>query len=343
MAAPIMLTTALTLDTVTNGVATTHDGRIFLVLTRIDGSDGPRVVEWTPAGSTPYPSAAWNDWTDGQDASQTLVRANALRIGPQGDLWIVDVGAPGFGNPKVPHGPKLVQVSLAENAVRRIYSLDSVTTEKSFIDDVRFHGRYAYVSDAGQAALIVLDLETGAAWRALEGHSSVTAQMPISAEGETLYGLDGKPVFIQTDQMEVSPDGRWLYYQPCSGPLSRIETQWLAADVSDKVRAEHVEPFAQTPATGGTAIDADGSLYVSDTDRQRLLKIAPDGTETTLLQDPRLLWVDAMWLDQEGFLWLPAAQLNRMAPFHGGVSRVQFPVSIYKLQVAAKPPPIDHP
>src|SRR5438876_11846014 len=148
------LETALSLDTVTNGVATTRDGRIFLVLSRIDGSDGPRVVEWVSGTPRPYPEGTWNDWTEGKAASTGFVRVNALRVGPDGDLWIVDVGAPGIGNPKLPGGPKLVRIDLSANKVRRINDLDAATNDKSFIDDVRFNGRHAYVTDAGSPGLI---------------------------------------------------------------------------------------------------------------------------------------------------------------------------------------------
>jgi hypothetical protein len=212
------LKTVLSLDTMTNGVTTTRDGRIFLVFPRIDGSDGPRVVEWVDGKPTPYPEGIWNDWTEGKAASTGFVRVNALRIGPEGELWIVDVGAPGIGNPKLSGGPKLVRIDLAANKVRRIYDLDAMTTDKSFIDDVRFNGRHAYVTDAGSPGLIVLDLDSGVGRRALDGHPSVTAQKPLTAEGQLMKGPDGKRVYIHADQLEVSPDGRWLYYQPCTGP-----------------------------------------------------------------------------------------------------------------------------
>jgi len=219
------LKTVLSLDVVTNGIATTRDGRIFLVLARIDGSDGPRVVEWVDGKPRPYPEGSWNAWTQGQAASAGFVRVNALRIGPDGDLWIVDVGAPGIGNPKLPGGPKLVRIDLAANTVRRIYELDSTTTDESFIDDVRFNGRHAYITDAGSPGLIVLELDSGASRRVLDGDPSATAQKPLGAEGQVMHGPDGKPVYIHADQLEVSPDGRWLYYQPCSGPFYRIETR----------------------------------------------------------------------------------------------------------------------
>jgi hypothetical protein len=59
-----------------------------------------------------------------------------------------------------------------------------------------------------------------------------------------------------------------------------------------------------------------------------VLKITPEGKVSTLIQDPRLLWVYAMWIDAAGDLWIPAAQLNRMAPFQAGTSKVDFPVHV---------------
>jgi sugar lactone lactonase YvrE len=90
---------------------------------------------------------------------------------------------------------------------------------------------------------------------------------------------------------------------------------------------------------GATAIAVDGTLFVSDTDTQRILRIAPDGTVSSLIEEPRLLRVDAMWIDATGRLWMPAAQTNRLALFRGGTSRVRYPVEVFTLQVGAEPPP----
>jgi hypothetical protein len=332
----------LQLPFITNGITTTATGRLFMVVTHIDGSDGPRVVEWLDGKATPYPSDQWNSKASSSDAPSKLVLVNSLRIGPEGDLWLVDVGSPAMGEPKLPHGPKLVQVDVTKNTVRRAYDLDDLTGLKSFVDDVRFQGRTAYLTDAGIPGIIVLDLDTGAGYRVLEGTPSVTATKPVSAEGHELHDMKEKPVLVHADQLELSPDGRWLYYQPASGPLSRIETQWLKRDVKATERAKHVEHFATTPSTGGTAIDNAGNLYLSDTDQQRILKISPQGAISTLFHDPRLLWVDAMWIDSEGYLWMPAAQLNRMSIFHKGESKVMFPVHVFKLQIDARPARNDH-
>ena len=342
--APDPLITVLQSDTVANGIATTPTGRMFLPFSRIDGSAGPQVVEWKDGKPVPFPDAAWNDWSKSADPAHAFVRVNSLRIGPRGELWIVDVGAPGIGNPKLPGGPKVVVVDLGTNRITRVYDLDAATNAKSFIDDIRFHGPLAYITDAGSPGVIVLDLATGATRRVLDGDPSTTAQRPLTAEDHVLRGPDGRPVRIHADQLEVSPDGKFFYYQPASGPMSRIATRYLDDPKLDNPQlAKHVTTFAKTPSTGGTAIDADGTIYCSDVDKHRVLAIHTDGTKTVLIEDPRLLWVDAMWIDDQGFLYMPAAQLDRMAPFNGGVSKVQFPISVYKTRIGVKPPASDHP
>ncbi|MGJ1536191.1 hypothetical protein ACR784_14315 [Sphingobacterium multivorum] len=49
------------------------------------------------------------------------------------------------------------------------------------------------------------------------------------------------------------------------------------------------------------------------------------------------IWADALWIDDNGYLWIPTGQLNRLAAFENGKSKVTFPVVIYKLKINAKP------
>lgn len=321
-----------------NGIATSADGRLFLPFQRQQPGHGLEVGEWVNGQAKPFPDAGWNDFPNTRDPSHAFVGVNALRIGPDGQLWIIDKGAPGPGQDVLPGGAKVVVVDLKTNAVSKVIPLDGVTGRKSYVDDIRFNGSRAYLTDAGQPGLIVLDLESGRMWRALDGDRSVTQDRSLMAEGRPLVDPKGKPVVINADQLEVSPDGKTLFFQPCTGPLYRIETRWLDdPGLSDRERAQHVTLFADTPSTGGTAIDTEGNIYSSDTDRSRILKIAPNGTITTLVSDPRLDWVDAMWIDDAGFLYLPASQLNRTPAQNHGVDAVHLPTTVYKMQIGAKP------
>ena len=338
------LETVLQIDAVATGFTKTVQGRVFLALSRIDGSAGPQVVEWVDGKPAPYPDATWNSWTTGDETANKFVRVNALRIGPRGSLWIVDTGAPGLDNPRLPGGPKIVKINLATNTVAQVFHLDAVTNPKSVIDDMRFHGSRAYITDAGSPGVIILDLRTGAARRILDGDPSLTAQRPISVDDHVLRGPNGAPVKIHADQLEVSPDGRFFFYQPASGPMSRVATRYLDDAKLDAANlSKHITTFSRTGSTGGTAIDANGTIYCSDTDKHRIVTIDSEGRQQTLVQDPRLLWVDAMWIDDKGYLFMPAAQLDRMAPFNHGESKLQLPISVYRVKIDAKPPPSDHP
>lgn len=325
-------------ELIINGAATTPDGRLFLPVQPQAPDDTLQVVEIKDGKPTAYPDEHWNGWRTGMDGAGRFVGVNAIRIGPDGYLWVVDRGAPGIGKPIATNGVKLVKIDVTTDEVVHIYDLTSLTSPWSFVDDVRFNGSNAYLTDAGKPALIVLDLATGDGRRVLEGHPSTVAQTPLMAEGKVLRDPEGHPVVIHADQLEVSPDGQWFYYQPCSGGLSRIATRYLDdPSLSEAELADHVERFARTPSTGGTAIDAEGTIYLSDTDRKRVLTISPKGEVATLIDDPRLAWVDAMWIDDHGYLLMPAAQLNRTAGLNGGTDAVDPPFTLLWMEIGRRP------
>ena len=107
-----------------------------------------------------------------------------------------------------------MQVNLTTNSVARVYNLGSeqlrrelsrllvgisntdrvsvdVTLAVSLIDDIRFNPAtgFAYITDAGAPALIVLDLATGEAGRVLEDDPTTKGFMPPSAEVWWVYGV----------------------------------------------------------------------------------------------------------------------------------------------------------
>lgn len=332
-----LTTRAISNDGIFNGVTVSADGRIFAVFPHIDGSRGIFIGEYAGDGHwKPYPDAAWNQWVPGEKTDGAFVSANALRIGPDGALWVVDMGSPKRDGSRVAGGARLVRIDLATNTVTRTYSLDAALPADGNPNDVRFNGRHAYLTDSGHAGLLVVDLDTGEARRVLNDAPAAGAQHDSRFNGAPLM-QKGKPARVQADQLEVSPDGKWLYFQPAAGPMSRVTTA-LVDDPSvppAKLKAA-VSHFADTPATGATAIDASGNLYVSDVDHAQIMKITPDGKSSVIIKDPRLLWIDAMWIDTKGNLWMPDAQLGLTAPYQNGQSKVKFPLTIYSMPIGAK-------
>lgn len=330
-------------NAISNGVAIAPDGRTFLVIAKQKGQDVPQIAEYVNGELKPYPDTSWNGWKPGDDATQTFVHANSIRFGPDGTLWVVDFGSPEMGSPVVPHGPKLVGINIATGQVAKTYYLDKAVHPNSAVDDVRFGGDKAYLTDAGWPGLIVLEMPSGGMHRILSDQASTTALVPLRAEGHQLQGKDGKPIFFHADQIEVSPDGKWLYWQPCSGPMYALERQYVDdGTMSDADRVKHVKLFYKTGTSGGTAIDSKGNIYVGQTEDDRVLKITPDGKATTLVQDPRLVWTDAMWITADGRLWMPAAQMDRTPSFNDGKMAVEYPMQIFTVQIGDGPPRTDH-
>lgn len=328
-----------------NGVTVTKEGRIFASFTQSEGP-GLELGEVGENGKiTPYPDADWNQWKP-SDPEHHFLHVNALRVGPDGYLWAVDSGNTGIGTgaKSVDGGAKLVKIDLSTNKVVKTYPIKPpVLKPASYIDDVRFNGHFAYMTDPGAVGLVVLDLNTGKAHRVLDNEPLSIDHTPIYADGKKLILPNGKEKRVGLDQLEVSPDGKWLYYQAIPGPLARIETRYLDdASLPASEVNKHAKKFLDTWSTGGTAIDSEGNIYASDINTRSIKRITPEGKVSTVVSDPRLVWIDAMWVS-DGALWMPSGQINRTPATTGGKpSTVEYPVKIYKLPLPIKPSPIDH-
>ncbi|WP_201266201.1 L-dopachrome tautomerase-related protein [Bradyrhizobium japonicum] len=322
-----------------NAVAVDGD-RVFVAGPRWAGANGPAVALIDGKdGLISYPDASWNAWQPGADVTNTFVNVNAIHRDNHGGLWIIDTGSPSFGGDPLPGAAKAVRIDLATNRVERIYPFGPpAALPGSYIDDIRFHGDHAYFTDAGRAGLIVLDLRNGETRRVFDGAPSVTAptDRPIVIDGEIVRAPDGFPLRVNSDPLEVSPDGRYLYFGSLHGPWSRVETRLLDdPGVPATELARKVEAWADLPPVGGTAMASDGTLYFTELASDALKKRSPDGTITTIIRDSRLHWCDAPAL-ADGFIWLPVPRIDRVSLFNSGTSRIAWPIRLYRYGLDAQ-------
>lgn len=321
-----------------NAVSTTHAGRIFVGLPRWPTNEKtPSVAEILPDGSLiPFPGGTWNQWQSGQSGSDAFVKVNTVHIFDDDTLWIVDQGSPKLNS----EAQKILQFdTVTRKLLRKITFDENVLPSGGNINDLRLDEGHAYFTDSGLGGIIVTDLKTGKSVRRLADHYSVKANIkrpPTGENGMMLQKADGSPAMVNSDPIEISPDGQWLYYQTLSGPLYRVPTLSLRnTSLSEQELGKQVEYIYDTPPLVGTAMDSQGNLYMAEFQRPRITMLTPDGSLKVIVEDDRLWGPDALFISDQHELYIPCPQSGRLASNRGpgGKDGVKRPYKIYKVKL----------
>jgi hypothetical protein len=321
-----------------NGVAVSPRGRVFASFPRWTSLVAPSVMEAMPDGSfKSYPGNHWNEWQPGAPAHDRVVSSHAVFADSRNKLWIVDDAAPRVA-PPVEGAAKLVRIDLDSDRVSRVYPLGSEILPKgTMIGHMRVDARFAYVTEAHHGSIIVVDLETGRARKLLEGDPSTRADPSIVpvVEGRELRRQTGEVPLLHVDLLELSRDGKWLYFMPLFGPvLRRIETQVLRDEtLSEAQVSSRVEDVVRVPPLAGITIDRSGNLYFCSFTDNSILKLGEDGKLETLIADPRISFPNEPSVGPDGWLYFPASQAHRLPFFNAGVSRVQLPFEVFRIKL----------
>ena len=310
------------------GVAVVADGRRFVNFPRWTDDAPISVAEVLPDGSVrPYPDAKWNSWRNAKandlPVGDYFVCVQSIVPDAQGHLWVLDPGAP--GNDKVLEGaPKLVRVDLASNTVSKVIFVPAdVALQGTYLNDIRFSpdGKIGYITDSGaRGAIIIVDLETGRSFRALDGHPStqVDKTVVVKIDGKPLKRPDGRQPAFAADGIAISNDGRTLYYQALTGKtLYSIDTSLLRSDVSESDRDAGVKTVATTHVADGLWMSKAGVLYLSSPEDFSVKRLTGSGVET-VLTDRRLRWPDTFSEGPDGTIYLTASHIQDTAWFKPG-------------------------
>lgn len=262
-----------------------NDGRLICGFPRWqDDFDQPAVAVVSEGGDIrSLLPASWNRWRPGQPAHEALVSVHALHLDELNQLWILDDGCPKLGAP-VPGGPKVVQFDLETDQVARIYSLPPPATHSaSILSHLRTDARHVYVTDAGSGAFLIIDRITGAVRRVLDHHPKTQADPSIVPiiNGKPYKSAHGKVATLHMSHLEISGDGRWMYFCPLFGPkLQRLPMASLVdAAQDDAALAGQIEFVCNIPPVAG--------IHAVD-DQQFLLCAATDGAILHLDEQHRL-------------------------------------------------------
>ncbi|WP_294392360.1 L-dopachrome tautomerase-related protein [uncultured Sphingomonas sp.] len=310
------------------GVAVTAEGRRFVNFPRWTEDSPVSVAEVMQDGSLkPYPDARWNSWRNARanelPVSDYFVCVQSIVPDGQGNLWVLDPGAP--GNEKILEGaPKLVKISLASNQVVKVIAVPGdVALQGTYLNDIRFSpdGKLGYITDSGtRGAIIVVDLDSGRSWRALDGHPStqIDKTVKVTIDGKPLVRPDGRQPTFASDGIALSNDGRTLYWQALTGKtLYAIDTAQLRAEVSDQDRARAVRTVAQTHVADGLWMSKAGTLYLTSPTDFSITRLNGGGVEK-VLTDRRLRWPDTFSEGPDGTIYVTASHIQDTMWFKPG-------------------------
>ncbi len=299
------------------GVAVSGEGRIFVCYPRRSGEDDASVVEIiSPDQVEPFPPTRWNEPFDAGNAASRFVCVQSVYIDDRNDLWILDSGKSHFGG-VIAGGPKLVRIDLDGNRVKKVYPIgaDAVRSD-SYLDDVRVDAKrgVAYITDAGDGGIVLLDLKSGAVRRVLDDHPSTQSEATVvKVEGEKWKRPDGTAPDVHADGIALDEKGGFLYYHALTGTaLYRVSTGDLLNTTLDAAAlGAKVERIASTGPVDGMMFGDDGWLYLAAIGKNAVERCRPDGTVETVLRDMRLSWPDSFSRGPRGNLYVTTSQVHR--------------------------------
>ncbi len=327
------------------GVVVTRTGRTFVFMPRFDDAVPYTVGEVADDGSVrPYPDAARNV-PDGKNAAERLIHVPNGVVDGRDRLWLLDAGLMASSGAPVPGGAKLVCIDLATNRVLRTIPLAPAVEPTSSLNDLRLDAdaRHAFISDQGQAgdgAIVAVDLDSGRVVRRLAGHFSTASVDGIVkiVEGRQVMQRrrDGSTSAVKggANGIAISPDGERLFYAPLIGRhLYAVDTAALLDPaVDDAALAAMVEDLGEKGLTGGLLCDPQGRVLLALQEHNAIGRRNHDGSVEIVASDPRLIWADTMWI-QGDWLYISAAQVNRRPEFNRGDDLQRPPYAILRTRL----------
>lgn len=289
-------------------IAVSPSGRVFATF-HPEGSPPISVFELVDGRPVAYPPG-------GLPGDLAYQSALALRVDRRNRLWVLDHGRYGFGT------ARLLAFDLESGALVHRHDFPSkIALLGSMLNDFQVapDGKHVYVADASLFALIpaivVYDVSARTSHRVLAGHESVLAEnfAPV-VQGTRMEFFGLFTVRPGVDSIALDDAGQWLYFASVTGThLYRARTSDLReARMPWRELESRVERFAEKTMSDGIAIDAAGTLYLSDLEHSAVVALGQDRKLRTLVKDERLRWPDGFSFGPDGWLYLTCSALHQV-------------------------------
>lgn len=332
--AGVQLETVAALDVAPGNITVTPQGDQIISLHNFHSPD-MQVVQLAEDGTlTPFPNEALS--TVGSTDPLALDNVLGLRSDSAGRVWMLDMGNASGVTPKI-----LAWDTVSDELHRVIELPEPATVASSGVNDLILDEQNGkiYIADpaAGdEAALIVVDTESGESRRVLQGDRSTVAEdaeLEINGRPTVRHAAgENSPHRTGADSIALDSDAEWLYYGPLHGTtMYRISTAALNdSSLSPEELAAAVEDYSEKPFSDGISIDNQDNLYLTDLANDAITVIKPDRTSEIFVQDERLNWPDSLSYGPDGYYYVVTNQLHLTAALNGGQAEAQPPFHVLR-------------
>ena len=269
----------------------------------------------------PFPPAGWSRVLAAEPADKEtgLRPVLGVRVARDGRAWLLSGGRGQL--------PKHIYVwDRAKNRLAQDFQFRQPEAQlSSFYNDLALAPDHnaVFISEPGGPALVVVDTETGAARRVLEGHESVRPEgVTAEIDGRVLGapGPDGEvePLMGAVNPITIDPQEEWVYYGAMTGEsIWRVKVEdLLNADLSAKALGRRVERYGPKPPSAGITIDDAGHVYITDIQAKGVGVTTPEGYRLVVQDEKRISWPDGLSTGPDGYIYIAANSLHRIFPSH---------------------------
>ncbi|MDR3612030.1 MAG: L-dopachrome tautomerase-related protein [Candidatus Obscuribacterales bacterium] len=330
------------------GIFVTDDNRIFVCLPRHEDSVPYTLTELKNGQLQPYPDLPINQF-DQTSNPHGFASIMSTRASNNGLLWVLDSGR--VSRLQVPHTAKLVAINLATNNIEKVIPLgDDVILKNTFLkdfclDESKGKSGFAVIADSspqGDNAFVVVDLETGKAFRRLHKDPSVMSEpdFVIFAEGQMvrfrISDTNKVDMLAGVSGLALSSDKKTLFYSPmASHSFYSVDFDKLCdAEIKDNEVAATIKVLgSKVGASDSVAINDQGDIFITDVENDAIWKRSPNGGATKVAADERLSWPDRLCLSKDGYLYVTASQIHRSPWYHMNKDLRTRPFQIFRIKL----------
>lgn len=296
------------------GVAVSQGGRVFVNFPRWSAVPFS-VCELVDSQLITYPDAKWNTWTGSTPPENHFVCVQSVYVDDEDFLWILDPAS--LSGSVVEGGAKLLKIDLeTDSIIQIIYFSNAITSGESYLNDVRVDTdtNFAYISDSGVGAIIVVDLINGTSRKLLDRHYSTKAEF-------TTLEINGHVINfeIHSDGLALNNDKDYLYYKALTGnSLYRIETETLRDTALTNIEVENAVEFVmETLPCDGIEFHPNGNLFFTAIEENAIYYLTPTLEFEIAISDDLLKWPDSFSITPDGDIYLTTSRIYFPPGLHG--------------------------